>query len=186
MGMLDTERTAKAKDLVLTADLFAVFITFTTRQKWDRREKMTDFKPINTQEEFDERLKDRLARAESKVRDEYKGWLSPDEVKKLKDSHAEDLKKYEGYGEKFTAQQTRIHELEVGALKTKIALGKNLPMDAIEFLQGDDEKSINESADKLSKLSTPKVTGFTKSPEPAASNSVDAEFRALAAEIVKN
>ena len=186
MGVLDTERTAKAKDLVLTADLFAVFITFTTRQKWDRREKMTDFKPINTQEEFDERLKDRLARAESKVRDEYKGWLSPDEVKKLKDSHAEDLKKYEGYDEKFTAQQTRIHELEVGALKTKIALGKNLPMDAIEFLQGDDEKSINESADKLSKLSTPKVTGFTKSTEAPVGDPLEAVYRELAARFTSN
>lgn len=147
---------------------------------------MTDFKPINTQEEFDERLKDRLARAESKVRDEYKGWMSPDDVKKLKDSHAQDLQKYAGYDEKFTAQQTRIHELEVGALKTKIALGKNLPMDAIEFLQGDDEKSINESADKLSKLSTPKVTGFTKSTETPAGDSVEAGYRELAARFTSN
>lgn len=147
---------------------------------------MTDFKPINTQEEFDERLKDRLARAESKVRDEYKGWMSPDDVKKLKDSHAQGLQKYAGYDEKFTAQQTRIHELEVGALKTKIALGKNLPMDAIEFLQGDDEKSINESADKLSKLSTPKVTGFTKSTETPAGDSVEAGYRELAARFTPN
>lgn len=147
---------------------------------------MTDFKPINTQEEFDERLKDRLARAESKVRDEYKGWMSPDDVKKLKDSHAQDLQKYAGYDEKFTAQQTRIHELEVGALKTKIALGKNLPMDAIEFLQGDDEKSINESADKLSKLSTPKVTGFTKSTESPAGDPLEAGYRELAARFTSN
>ena len=147
---------------------------------------MTDFKPINTQEEFDERLKDRLARAENKVREEYKGWLSPDDVQKLKDGHAKDLKKYEGYDEKFTAQQTKIHELEVGALKTKIAIGKKLPMDAIEFLQGEDEKSINESADKLSRLSAPKVTGFTKSTETSATNSVDAGFRELAAKFAKN
>ena len=158
---------------------------------------MTDFKPITTQEEFDERLKDRVSRAERLARDEFKGWTSPDDLQKLKDSHAKEiadlnskhadaLKKYEGYDEKFTAQQTRIHELEVGALKTKIALGKNLPMDAIEFLQGDDEKSINESADKLSKLSTPKVTGFTKSTESPAGDSVEAGYRELAARFTSN
>ena len=146
---------------------------------------MTDFKPINSQEEFDERLKDRLARAESKVRDEYKDWLSPEAVQKLKDGHAQELKKYEGYDEKFTTQQTRIHELEVGALKTKIAISKKLPMDAIEFLQGDDEKSITESADRLSKLSAPAFSGFTRNTEPSVEASSDAAYRELASVVAK-
>jgi len=146
---------------------------------------MTDFKPINTQEEFDERIKERISRTEKKVREEYKDWLSPEDVQKLKDSHAEDLKKYEGYDEKFTAQQTRIHELEVGALKTKIAIGKKLPMDAIEFLQGDDEKSITESADKLSKLSAPTFNGFTRNTEPKVDTSADSVYRELASELAK-
>lgn len=37
---------------------------------------MAEFKVINTQEEFDERIKERLERAEKKVREEYKGWTS--------------------------------------------------------------------------------------------------------------
>ena len=158
---------------------------------------MTDFKPITTQEEFDERLKDRVSRAERLARDEFKGWTSPDDLQKLKDSHAKEiadlnskhaeaLKKYEGYDEKFTTQQNRIHELEVGSLKTKAAISKNLGLEAVEFLHGDDEKSIMESADKLSKLSAPKTLGFTKSTETSATDSLEAGYRELAAKFTSN
>lgn len=157
---------------------------------------MADFKEITTQEEFDERIKQRIERAEKKVRDEYAGFMSVDDVKnlkadhakeieKLKASHAEELKKYEGYDEKFTAQATRIHELETSALKTKIAMAKKLPMDAIEFLNGDDEKSITESADKLSKLSAPTNVGFTRNTESGTDVSNDAYYRELAQQFAK-
>ena len=157
---------------------------------------MADFKEITTQEEFDERIKERISRAEKKVRDEYANWLKPDaldalkaehaqEIEKLKASHAEALKKYEGYDEKFTAQETKIHDLETSALKTKIAMAKKLPMDAVEFLQGDDEKSITESADKLSKLSAPTNVGFTKNTESPADKSSDALYRELAQQFAK-
>lgn len=136
---------------------------------------MADFKVINTQEEFDERIRERIERAEKKTRDEFKGWTSPDDLKKiteqhnadiakLNDTHAEELKKYAGYDEKFAQQATRIHDLETAALKTRIATEKKLPLDAVEFLQGDDEKSINESADKLSRLSAHSTT-FTRNTE---------------------
>lgn len=158
---------------------------------------MADFTPINTQEEFDERIKERIARAEKKAREEFAGYMSADDVKalkashaseieKLKASHADALKKYEGYDEKFASQQTRIHELETSALKTKIAMAKKLPMDAVDFLQGDDEKSITESAEKLSKLSAPTNVGFTKNTETVAGNSTDALYRELAQSFAKN
>lgn len=148
---------------------------------------MADFKVISTQEEFDERIKERIERAEKKVREEYKGWTSPDDLKlitekhgneiaKLNESHTEELKKYAGYDEKFSAQATRIHELEVGALKTRIANEKKLPFDAVEFLQGDDEKSIIDSADKLSKLASVR-SGFTRNTE--TDNQKDGVWRDL-------
>ena len=141
---------------------------------------MAEFKSITTQEEFDERIKERIERAERKVREEFKGWLSPDDVKKkegeakeahaaelqkLADTHAEEMKKYAGYDEKFTQQTARIHELEVNAIKTKVANEKHLPFDAVEFLSGDDEATINASAEKLAKISQPRSTGYVKNPE---------------------
>lgn len=158
---------------------------------------MADFKEITTQEEFDERIKERLSRAEKKIREEYSGYMSVDDVKilkadhakeieKLKASHADELKKYEGYDEKFTAQATRIHELETSALKTKIAMAKKLPMDAVDFLQGDDEKSITESADRLSKLSAPTNVGFTRNTESGTDTSSEAMYRELAQSLAKH
>ncbi len=156
---------------------------------------MTDFKAINTQEEFDERIKERITRAEKKVRDEFKDWASPEAVQKLKDSHsqeieslntthAEALKKYAGYDEKFTAYEKEIHDLKIGSLKTKIAIDKKLSLDAVEFLQGDDEKSIAESADKLSKLSAPTNVGFTRNTE-SSTTGTDV-YRELAQQFAKN
>lgn len=158
---------------------------------------MADFKEITTQEEFDERIKERLSRAEKKIREEYSGYMSVDDVKnlkadhakeieKLKASHADELKKYEGYDEKFTAQATRIHELETSALKTKIAMAKKLPMDAVDFLQGDDEKSITESADRLSKLSAPTNVGFTRNTESGTDTGSEAMYRELAQSLAKH
>ena len=48
---------------------------------------MGDFTPIETQEQFDSMIGERLKREGEKIRKEYEGFLSPDEV----------TKKYEGY-----------------------------------------------------------------------------------------
>lgn len=141
---------------------------------------MADFKIINTQEEFDNAIKDRLSRAEQKIRDEFKGWTSPDDLKALnekhdkeiadlKTAHSKELEKYAGYDEKFTQQESEIKTLKIGALKVKIANEKKLPFDAVEFLQGDDEKAINESADRLSKLAgASHQIGITRNTENAS------------------
>lgn len=150
---------------------------------------MAEFKVINTQEEFDARIKERLERAEKKAKESFQGWKSPDdlneldkahkaEIEKLKAAHAEEMKKYAGYDEKFAEQSAKIKSLEVSALKTRIATEKKLPYDAVEFLQGDDEQSITESADKLSKLSAASsYSGFTRNTEPPAEDATDAMWR---------
>ena len=153
---------------------------------------MADFKVINTQEEFDERIKERIERAEKKAKEEFNGWLSPDaiketektltekykgEIESLKKSHAEELKKYEGYDEKFVKQAEEIKTLTVSNLKNKVAMEKKLPLDAIEFLQGEDEASIIESAERLSKLSGNHTQGYTRNTEKEEGNQIDRELR---------
>lgn len=140
---------------------------------------MADFKIINTQEEFDSAIRERLERQDKKTREEFKGWTSPDDLKALTEKHQSELKtlteahqaeleKYAGYDDKFAAYEAKIKSLEVSALKTRIANEKKLPFDAIEFLQGDDEKSITESAERLSKLSgTAHSQGYVRSTESA-------------------
>lgn len=138
---------------------------------------MAEFKTITTQEEFDMAIKDRLERADRKVRDEFKGWMSPDEVKglrdsfqkdlkDLKDAHSKEMEKYSGYDDRFKAQEDEIKSLKVSAMKVRIATEKKLPMEAIDFLQGDSEETISESADRLSRLTGPSAfTGFTRNTE---------------------
>lgn len=155
---------------------------------------MAEFKAINTQEELDAVIRDRLERQDKKVREEFKGWTSPEnltsltekhaeEIKALKEAHAKELEKYAGYDEKFAAQEQKIHGLEISALKTKIANEKKLPFDAVEFLQGEDAESIAESADKLSKLSGSTTRGFTRDTEEPEGTAKDRQWRELSASL---
>ena len=48
---------------------------------------MGEFTPIATQEEFDAAIKDRLSRAEEKFSKKYEGYMSADDVSKLKQDY---------------------------------------------------------------------------------------------------
>lgn len=157
---------------------------------------MAEFKVINTQEEFDERIKERIERAEKKAAEAFKGWLSPDDVKALNDAHkgeiekinaahSEEMKKYAGYDDKFNEQAEKIKSLEMAALKTKIATEKKLPLDAVEFLQGEDEESITANAEKLLKLSGGYSVGFVRNTETPTDNT-EQQWRDLSRSLQKN
>ena len=158
---------------------------------------MAEFKAINTQEEFDERIKERIERAEKKAAETFKGWISPDDVEALKKAHkgeleklnaahADELKKYEGYDEKFATQANEIKELKTAALKTKIATEKKLPIDAVEFLQGEDEETITANAEKLVKLSGSHSVGYTRNTETPQGDSKEQQWRELSRSLAKN
>lgn len=160
---------------------------------------MAEFKVIETQEQFDAIIKDRLSRAETKVRDEFKGWTSPDalkeiqmkhadEIKEINEAHSKVLEKYEGYDQKFEEQKKQIHSLEISNLKNRIVSEKNLPLSAIEFLSGENEEEISESADRLSKLSQMSAhnAGFTRNTESPVADSKDEALRQIARGLVKH
>lgn len=155
---------------------------------------MADFKAINTQEEFDNAIKDRLARAENKIREEYKAWISPDdqaktaekykaEIENLKAAHSKELEKYAGYDQKFADFESKIHGYEVSNLKMRIAQEKKLPPESVEFLQGEDEESITQSADRLANL-THSTFGFTRNTE-SPKNDKDSAWRELSESLRK-
>lgn len=103
---------------------------------------MADFKVINTQEELDAIIKERVDRAERKIRetrDSYKDWLSPADAQKaaeehqaqidaLNQAHSKELEKYAGYDDKFKELEDKIHGYELNALKAKIARENHFPM----------------------------------------------------------
>ncbi len=113
---------------------------------------MAEFTAITTQEEFDSRIKERIQRAEARVREGYTGWTSPEELEKIKAAQAADAEKLTTATQQLAAKDSEIKTLKTEAAKAKAAAAHKLPAEAAEFLRGDDAEAIEASAAKLAKL----------------------------------
>lgn len=118
---------------------------------------MSEFKIIETQEQFEERLKDRLKRERESVRKEYEGFLSPSDVEERYKGFLspDDVKeKYKNHlsPDEVEKLNSKIKGYETASVKTRIAHETGLSYEAIEFLKGDDEDSIRKSAESLKGL----------------------------------
>lgn len=132
---------------------------------------MADFNPIMTQEQFDSAIKERLERESKK----YEGYTSPKDLEKIKgdyDRQISDLnkamedasKKYADYDKNIAERDAKIKSYETASVKTRIAHEMELPYGAAEYLKGEDEKTIKESAEAFKKL-----IGVKKATTPVAS-----------------
>lgn len=117
---------------------------------------MSEFKTIETQEEFDAAIKARLDRNTKTVADEvkksYEGYLSPDEAKKL-------TEQVDSLTKALTEKETAITDLtaknkayETASVKARIAHEKGLPYELAERLSGETEQDISADADKLAQF----------------------------------
>ena len=114
---------------------------------------MGEFTPINTQEEFDDRIKDRLRRERDKFADyeDIKTQLA-DANSKIADLEAAVAAKETAYNtllEQSNEKDSRIAGFEADALRTTVAINKKLPMNLRPYLQGTTEEELNASADVL-------------------------------------
>ena len=146
--------------------------------------RMSEFKPITTQEEFDAAIKGRLSREKEKYGD-Y------DQLK----SRVEKLEK-ENVGLKSTIEttnqskadadkqlevlQNQIAGYETASLRTRVALQHGLPYDLADRLQGTDEESLKADAERLAgfmKKSQPVYPLGTK--EPSSIDDKDAALKGM-------
>ena len=115
------------------------------------------FKTIETQEELDAIIRERLERAEKK----YEGYMSAEDVQKLKDTYEETTKaeteKYSALEKEKEDLMNKVKGYEVGTLKTKVALANGLPIGVTDYLKGETEEELTESAKVLSSMFTPNV-----------------------------
>ena len=121
-----------------------------------------DFKPIETQEQFDEAIKERLARENKK----YEGWTSPDKLQEIKDGYEENAnKKFEGYTSPEDLQimkndyESQIEtvknentSLKASQLRSKVANEFKLPTEMASRLQGATEEELRADAKTLAEL----------------------------------
>ena len=118
---------------------------------------MADFKVIETQEQLDSIIGERLKRERESIKKEYVNYLSPEEVAKKYEGYLspeDEAKKYKGYlsPEEAAKKDAKIKGYETDSVKTRIAHETGLSYDAVAFLRGDNEETIRKSAESLKSL----------------------------------
>ena len=119
-------------------------------------ENQGGFKPIETQEELDNIIKERLKRERETTQKKYEGWISPeDHQKAIDDANKafDDLRKAREGDEQTIADLTAKNKAyETASLKSRIAHEVGLSYEWIDRISGDDEQSIRADAESLKKL----------------------------------
>lgn len=114
---------------------------------------VSEFRPIESQEAFDAAIKDRIERAQNKIRKEYEGFADYKAKAETYDSKVaeltESLKQRDASIEDLSS---KVAKYETDSVKTRIANEFKLDTDLIEFLSGD-EKAMRKQAEKLANKS---------------------------------
>lgn len=150
-----------------------------------------DFTPIETQEQFDSMVKERVERAKKSAAKEFETQLKDLEQTKeqlaTKDSEIEALKAkisdFEGEKktseESYHAMEKELSELKLKALKTQIAMDNNIPLDMADRIKGEDEEAMRADAEKLASFVSKRVAPSYK-PEEAPKDPTEEGYREMA------
>lgn len=121
--------------------------------------KMSEFKTIETQEELDNIVKERLRREREKFGDydDLKKRVSEleSENSALKSTVEEDKQTRAGLDAQITELQGQVSNYETASLRTRIALQNGLPYDLADRLQGADEEALRADAERLAGFMRP-------------------------------
>ena len=132
------------------------------QEKGDMR--MSEFKPITTQEEFDAAIKARLSREKEKYSDydQLKSRVTELETENigLKSTIEANHQSKEDADKQLEEMQNQIAGYETASLRTRVALQHGLPYDLADRLQGTDEDSFKADAERLA--------GYIKKSQPVA------------------
>ena len=155
-----------------------------------------EFTQIETQEQFDAMVKDRVERAKSagakEARKEFETQLKDLESIKdqltSKDAEVEALKakisdfesEKKANEESYQGMQKELSELKLKALKTKVAMDAGLPADLADRLTGDDEETLKADAEKLASFVGSKKVAPSFKTEEVPADPAEAGFREMA------
>ncbi len=121
---------------------------------------MSDFTPIETQEQLDKVIGERIKRAEQKAAEKYAdyedlktqnaGYVTQiSQLQTQLQAQADKAKESETSIADLTA---KVHQYETASVKTKVALEMGLPYQMASRLTGDDEKAIRADAEAMKQL----------------------------------
>lgn len=154
---------------------------------------MADFTPIETQEQFDAMVKDRIARAEKSAAEKYGDYDAvkkqnaelTDQIAKLTEQIRKQTETIDGNKVTVDDLTAKVQKYETASVKTKIALELGLPYQIAERLTGSDETEIRADAENMVKLLGPNrhpAPLGSGEPQPSG-NSKDAAWKKFAATI---
>jgi len=156
---------------------------------------MADFKVIETQEDFDKAIKDRLDRKEKEVAEKYKEFMPPEKVSAMKAEYEKRLGEAQKTVQDATAKLSEhdkvVSELTARAtaaegslLKNRIAHEHGVPLELANRLVGETEEELTKDAESFAAFMAPASAPPLRSNNPAGidrGNSIDAAYAALAA-----
>lgn len=170
------------------------YITHTSAEKRGKENMAEEFKAITTQEEFDNAIKSRLAREESKIRAQYADY---DDLKKAQEAFNTEKEKYESDMQAkindLTSQLTKANETikknDIQNMKTKIAYETGLPAGMANRISGETEDEIRKDAATLSEIFKAEtrrdLPGFKGEPTMTEEGKKDAALKALRDNLIK-
>lgn len=131
---------------------------------------MSEFKVIETQEDFDKAIQSRLKQKDRELADKYKDYLSPDDVTALKADYDKQLqeanklveeanKKLSTFDDTVSNLTQRAESAENKLLKNKVAYENKLPIELSDRLIGSTEEELKADAEKLSGILKPQGHG---------------------------
>lgn len=120
---------------------------------------MSEFKTIETQEELDNIVKERIRREREKYSDyeELKNRVSELETENsaLKSTVEDDKQTRADLDAQIIDLQGKVTNYETASLRTRIALQNGLPYDLADRLQGTDEEALKADAERLAGFMRP-------------------------------
>lgn len=121
---------------------------------------MSDFQIIETQEQLDKVIGERIRRAEQKAAEKYAdyedlktqnaGYVT--QIAQLQSQLQAQTDKITGFEADVADLTGKVHAYETASVKTKVALELGLPYQMANRLTGDDEKAIRADAEAMKQL----------------------------------
>lgn len=129
-----------------------------------------EFKVIESQEQLNAVIGERLSKKESQIRKEYDGYLSPDEVtakiSEVKASYEDSVTKSNDKIKELNGSieelKSKVKKYETDSVKTRIALENGIPYELANRLNGDTEEDIQKDASIMAKFIKSNGTGAPK------------------------
>lgn len=137
---------------------------------------MGEFKKIETQEEFDAIIKERLERERKTLLEKYSDYDGlkkkseeyDAEISKLSQANKDYETKVSDFNKQINELNSKIKGYETDSAKTRIALEKGLPFEFAKRLNGTTEEEIAKDAEEMAKFIGKEPSAPFGSSEPQA------------------